>query len=54
MAGVSKHQQKSYIKLLPAGQLVTNALDNMTTAQPAMLWRAVKWLERGVLICLWK
>jgi hypothetical protein len=29
MAGVSKHLKKGVIKLLPAAQLVTNALDNM-------------------------
>jgi hypothetical protein len=27
MAGISKRQQKSVVKLLPAAQLVTNALD---------------------------
>jgi hypothetical protein len=32
MAGVSKRQQKQVIKLLPAAQLVTKALDNMKTA----------------------
>jgi hypothetical protein len=32
MAGVSKHLcKKAQIKLLPAAQLVTNALDNMKT-----------------------
>ena len=42
MAGVRKRRQKSAIKLLPAAQLVTNALDNMNPALPTLLGR-VKW-----------
>ena len=37
MAGVSKRWHESVNKLLPGAQLVTNTLDNMKTAFPALI-----------------